>query len=251
MSMNDHHPQASRSEIWLTPRFVIDALGPFDLDPAAAPVPRPFPTALHHYVRSEGDGLIRPWFGRVWLNPPYGAATGRWMRRLADHGRGTGLIFARTDTKAFRDAVWERGTAALFLHGRLTFLQKDGLSASNDGGAPSVLVAYGAEDADRLYECGLDGQFVPIAPAAFLFITARLLDQPAHSEETWRQVLTGILRRAGRPLSIQQITELATCHPKAAHNGHVDAKVRQTLQHPAFRRTAPSQYTLDLNGAVQ
>lgn len=34
---------------WLTPRNIVDALGPFDLDPCA-PIVRPWPTAVQHYT---------------------------------------------------------------------------------------------------------------------------------------------------------------------------------------------------------
>jgi hypothetical protein len=57
----------------LTPRFVIDALGPFDLDPCP-PKERPWDTARRHFTEAD-DGLSRPWKGRVWLNPPYGPQT--------------------------------------------------------------------------------------------------------------------------------------------------------------------------------
>ena len=58
-----HHD--SRNEIttdtWLTPKWVMDALGVFDLDPCAAPHPRPWPTASMHYDYSQGmDGLTLP-----------------------------------------------------------------------------------------------------------------------------------------------------------------------------------------------
>lgn len=247
MSFNVHHSAGSRNIVWLTPRFIIDALGPFDLDPAAAPAPRPFPTAKMHYEHADGDGLLRPWFGRVWLNPPYGRAMNRWMRRLAEHGQGTGLIFARTDTAAFRSAVWDKATAALFLHGRLTFLRADGTPALNDGGAPSVLVAYGPEDTERLHDSGIEGQFVAIAPTAYLFVTQRLIEDERNvlsAERSWRQVIEEIMRREGRPMSLTELTNMVRNHPKAARNRHLGAKVRQTMQDARFRRTAPSQYEL-------
>ncbi len=37
---------ADATDTWLTPKFIIDALGPFDLDPCACPNPRPFDCAL-------------------------------------------------------------------------------------------------------------------------------------------------------------------------------------------------------------
>ena len=151
------HLPKSITEVWLTPPAVLEALGPFDLDPCAAPEPRPWPTASVHYTEQQ-DGLSLPWYGRVWVNPPYSTATvGIWLEKLADHGCGTALIFARTETKAFHAQVWQRATSLFFFAGRLFFHHSDGSQAKHNAGAPSVLIAYGAEDAKRLEQCNLDG----------------------------------------------------------------------------------------------
>jgi hypothetical protein len=242
-----HQSAAAGTTTWLTPKFVLDALGEFDLDPCAAPAPRPFPTAKTHYVEREGDGWKRRWFGRVWLNPPYGQEAGRWLLRLAGHGVGTALIFARTETEDFFAGVWERADAALFLRGRLTFLHPDGTEADSNGGAPSVLVAYGAEDAERLHSCGLEGQFVPIAPPAFVFMAQAAL---RHAVEecaiTWRGLLRAVLEREGRALTLPEIYSLIRRHPKGNDNQNVEAKVRQTLNRGGFVRVATGQYALPL-----
>lgn len=162
--MGSHHSTANGSNVWLTPPGIVAALGEFDLDPCAAN-PRPWDTATRH-VAPPDDGLSAPWHGRVWLNPPYTDAE-RWMDKLAAHGRGTALVFARTETRWFVSQVWDRATAVLFLHGRLHFHLPDGSRASGNAGAPSCLVAYGQYDAERLAACGLRGSFVPAwRPAA-------------------------------------------------------------------------------------
>jgi hypothetical protein len=158
--MGAHQSARILTDTWLTPPEILAALGPFDLDPCAAPDPRPWPTAAQHIARPD-DGLSADWSGcRVWLNPPYGPATGRWMGRLAHHGRGTALVFARTETSWFAQAVWGCASGALFLHGRIHFCRPDGSRAPDNSGAPSVLVAYGQVDARRLRDCRLDGTFV-------------------------------------------------------------------------------------------
>lgn len=151
-------------DTWLTPPFVIEALGAFDLDPCAAPEPRPWPTASTHWGRADNP-LLRRWFGRVWLNPPYGRKEkiGPWLGRMAEHNNGTALIFARTETKLFFDYVWDRASAILFLRGRLAFYRPDGsLSDKQYATAPSVLVAYGDHDCERLRTSGLDGRFISL-----------------------------------------------------------------------------------------
>jgi hypothetical protein len=98
----------------------------------------------------------------------HGGRKAAWMRRMADHGQGTTLIFARTETALFFETVWKRATALLFLEGRLYFHHVDGTKAAANAGAPSVLVAYGYEDAKILRGCGIAGQFLRLGLAANL-----------------------------------------------------------------------------------
>jgi phage N-6-adenine-methyltransferase len=148
------------SDEWLTPPELLRALGSFDLDPCSPGDRRPWDTASQHYS-AEDDGLRQPWSGRVWLNPPY-SHVGVWLSRLAEHGTGTALIFARTETRTFFEQVWERADAVLFLRGRLSFCHVDGRRAKANAGAPSVLVAYGQTDAQTLQTCDLAGHFVTL-----------------------------------------------------------------------------------------
>lgn len=150
------------SDVWLTPPHIIDALGPFDLDPCAAPEPRPWPTAARHITLPD-DGLAADW-GRsfVWCNPPFGPDAGRWLDRMADHRHGIALVPARTETRWFVRAIWNRATAILFLHGRPHFHHADGTRGYANSGAPICLVAYGPAAAGRLASCGLPGSLVPV-----------------------------------------------------------------------------------------
>ena len=60
---------SSYSDEWYTPKFIIDSLGKFDLDPCA-PINPLWQTAKIMYNKTD-DGLTKDWIGRVWLNPPY------------------------------------------------------------------------------------------------------------------------------------------------------------------------------------
>lgn len=162
-----HQTATVRSDVWLTPQWLLAELGHFDLDPCAAPDPRPWPTADRHYVEADGDGLARPWEGRVWMNPPYSNVPS-WLARLAGHGRGTALVFARTETEAFHRWVWPKATGVLFPAGRVTFCTPGGRPGRWNGGAPSVLIAYGDDDADVLEGCRLDGAFIRLPQRAML-----------------------------------------------------------------------------------
>lgn len=151
---------AGATDEWLTPPEIIIALGPFDLDPCA-PSDQPWTTAAANYTMND-DGLSKPWNGRVWLNPPYGPRTGLWLARLAEHGNGVALVFARTETEMFHRFAWDRADAMLFLRGRLHFHFPDGRRAKFNAGAPSVLVAYGQRNTQKLGSSGISGKFIAL-----------------------------------------------------------------------------------------
>jgi hypothetical protein len=145
-----HLPNQGKSDVWLTPRHVIERIGlPYDLDPCTIPGGVPWIDAARTYSLPD-DGLALPWAGRVWLNPPYGKEAGAWVERLADHGWGIALVFSRTDVRWWH-AVLPRATAVCFIEGRLTFVPGAGQSAPGNSGGPSALIAFG-EDCARAVE---------------------------------------------------------------------------------------------------
>jgi hypothetical protein len=143
---------------WLTPPWILERLGTFDLDPCA-PISRPWETARQHFTVSD-NGLSKQWQGRVWCNPPYGSETWQWVKRCSQHGNAIVLIFARTDTRTFFDHVWGRADGMLFIKGRLSFYHASGQQADFNGGAPSVLLAFGSANADCLKNSGINGAWV-------------------------------------------------------------------------------------------
>lgn len=147
-----------RTDVWLTPRWIIESLGPFDLDPCSPP-DRPWPTATIHYTQ-EDDGLSQPWSGRVWLNPPYGPKTALWLRKISEHGNGISLIFARTETEMFHRFGWDAAHSMLFLEGRLHFCDIRGNPSKFNAGGPSVLIAYGESNSEILEMSGTKGKFL-------------------------------------------------------------------------------------------
>lgn len=156
-AIGGHHRHPSgRSDDYLTPPELIKLLGPFHLDPCASRR-QPWRTAKVQYT---DRGLEQPWRGMVWLNCPYGKETGRWLARLAVHGNGLALVYARTDTQAFHEHVFPKATAILFFEGRLFFHYPDGRRAVNNCGGPSVLIAYGRAAAERLRRAEQYGHIV-------------------------------------------------------------------------------------------
>lgn len=145
--MNPVH-YSSKTDEWATPQATFDALsaefGPFDLDPCATAENAKAPT---YYTRDD-DGLTKPWFGRVFVNPPYGRGIGKWVERASwvampdEYGDAPAdlvvcLLPARTDTKWWHDYVIPCASEIRFLRGRLKFG-----GAKNSAPFPSAVVVF-------------------------------------------------------------------------------------------------------------
>jgi len=158
MSKNFNHTVTDKStNTWLTPPKILQALGEFDLDPCT-PLIMPWQTAKHRYTEQD-NGLILPWFGRVWMNPPYGNELEHWLKKMTEHLNGIGFVFARTETKAFQNYVFPYVDSMLFLKGRTRFYKPDG-TLGGSATAPSILLGYGDENVDCLEHCGIEGKHI-------------------------------------------------------------------------------------------
>lgn len=164
--IGSHQSAKMVNDEWLTPPEIIKSLGEFDLDPCS-PINRPWNTAKKHF-NINNDGLSQNWEGRVFCNPPYGLEASKWLSKLAEHDNGIALIFARTETKMFFDYVWNNADALLFIEGRLYFHHVDGSRAKANAGAPSVLIAYGIENAKILKNSSIKGKFIQLTKTSHL-----------------------------------------------------------------------------------
>lgn len=150
--MKQHQSTLGKSDTWITPKFIIDALGgadQFDLDPCAADI-MPWKTAKKQYIK-EDNGFTKEWTGNIWLNPPFHRyERPLWMERMATHNRGIMLVPAACETEAFYKYVWGKSSGVLFLQGRPHFCYTDGTPAKANSGCTICLVAYGLENLGRL-----------------------------------------------------------------------------------------------------
>jgi hypothetical protein len=155
-------PVDGHSIEWLTPEWIIDALGPFDLDPCAHPK-QPWKTATT-MIAPPQNGLKVKWsdYGVAFVNPPYGRALTSWARKTAKEGNAFLLVPARTEVLSwFVPYVWRKASAILFLRGRLYFRKPDGSMLGNAGHG-SIIAAYGEECKERLRTCDIPGMFVDL-----------------------------------------------------------------------------------------
>lgn len=147
--MKAHQLPIGKNDEWLTPPWILNALGEFTLDPCS-PVVRPWSTAGKHYTEEE-DGLNKDWFGRVWCNPPFQRYNRpKWMKRMSEHNNGIMLIPAACETKAFADYVWGRCSGLLFLDRRPHYYYVDGTEAKMNSGCTMVLISYGEHNLEIL-----------------------------------------------------------------------------------------------------
>ena len=158
--MNVSFEKAKISTVdWLTPPDLVKKLGEFDLDPCS-PINPPFVHAKNNFTVKE-NGLNKIWFGRVYMNPPYGKGMEMWIEKLKNHGNGIALIFARTETRLFFQHIWNDADAVLFVKGRIKFYHVTGIQGGTPG-APSVFIAYGKENAKALKNSGIEGKYLDL-----------------------------------------------------------------------------------------
>jgi hypothetical protein len=244
MTIGSHQRTIGKSQVAITPRWILDPLGPFDLDPCGNN-PRPWNCAATTYTEAD-DGLKLPWFGRAFVNPEFHRyRIALWINRLVAHGRGVLLTHGRTDTEWFKPIRFN-ASAILFLAGRVIFHQPNGdlmricdpkskhFGKPANSGAPVLLAAFGWDDADALCLCGLDGLFVPLRIPRSVIVEA--------INESWRAVVTEWLRMQRGPIRVADLYRAFAEHPKARRNRNWRPKLRQTLLRGAGKRVAHDQW---------
>lgn len=157
---NQHTGQLTTT--WLTPQWLIEALGPFDTDAACPTGGMPWKTA-ERMVTEQDDSLAMDWkgFGYTWLNAPWGPEQWEFIDRLDAHGNGIALLRARTNTKAFHRYAWQSPNISgvfFFSGAKLTFHNEDGTKADHCDPWPCVLLVYGSHAINRLKMAILEGK---------------------------------------------------------------------------------------------
>jgi hypothetical protein len=220
--MKTFNVNTDNNDTWLTPPEIIKSLGEFDLDPCS-PINRPWNTAKNHFT-IEDDGLSKEWFGRVWLNPPYGRAMELWLEKMSRYLNGIGLLFARTETKAFQNYIFPFADSLFFIKGRLSFYTVEGVKGGSSA-APSLLIGYNEANSDVIADSGLQGAHIWLKGELFYFG----LEQ---DERSWKVIVNETLSSLGKESTLEEIyTKVISLAPtRVKKNPHYKAKIRQILQ---------------------
>lgn len=116
-----------------TPRWLLDAarqvLGGIDLDVASNEIAQRSVQATRYYSQAD-NGLIQPWAGRIWCNPPYSDPL-PWVERLIGFHRAGDvpaalLLLNVATTPAWARLLWGGGYPVCLFFSRIQFVKADG-----------------------------------------------------------------------------------------------------------------------------
>ncbi len=142
----------ANDDIW-TPKWVFDQLNcQFDLDVASSPLSTHVPA--HHKYTEVDDGLTSPWFGRVWMNPPYSNPT-PWVEKWREHANG--LAFLPTPKALWFMNLWHDSRVSIAMFNKhMKFVKPD--NSTHGIFMNTVLVSIG--EGNRKYLENLQNVFV-------------------------------------------------------------------------------------------
>ena len=152
--MAEHESTIGASDEWYTPPEIFDALGlMFDLDPCS-------PGACHwvparHVFTKSSDGLAQKWFGRVFMNPPFGGRNGHvpWLKKFLVHGNGIAIVRAYTSSAWFHEYA-AKADRVLFPRGKTKFIKPSGEIGKSPGHGVAIL-SIGSVCNEALEKSGL------------------------------------------------------------------------------------------------
>ena len=127
---------SSKTDEWSTPTALFNTLNDefhFTLDPCATEENAKCPT----FFTKKEDGLSMDW-GRhtTFMNPPFGRAIGKWVKKASENPLSVCLLPARTDTRWFHDYILNKAEIR-FIKGRLKFGE-----SKNSAPFPSMIAIF-------------------------------------------------------------------------------------------------------------
>jgi len=145
--------ELKKNDCLQTPKYITEALGPFDLDPCAGL--DTFIANINLWDGNGEDGLTSEWSGFVWCNPPFSQKE-IWAEKMLKHDNGIMVLPERGSAPWFGPLSEKLGR--YFVMGKkINFI--GGPSSNNLG---SVLFPFGDLAVERIEKSGLPGHFVSV-----------------------------------------------------------------------------------------
>ena len=136
---------------YYTPSWVFEKLKTtFDLDVCAPRGGVPWLPAKNHY-HLEINGLGQPWYGRIWMNPPY-SNSAPWIAKFMDHGNGIALIQTSKSNQFIH--LWNHCDAIMYLPRNIMFEHKH--RGTQGIFMPVALFAMGEENVEIMVQSGIN-----------------------------------------------------------------------------------------------
>lgn len=128
---------------WPTPQYLFNALNKefeLDLDPCATAEN----SKCDNYFDIDADGLSKNWFGRVFMNPPYGRSISQWVEkaRLEVENGNADLVVCLVPVRS--DSMWWHLNCMKAHEIRLLDQRIEFTGSTNKAPFPTALVIFKA-----------------------------------------------------------------------------------------------------------
>lgn len=175
---------------WYTPEKYVEmareVLGHIDLDPASSKIANETVKADRYFTEEE-NSLNKVWYGKVWMNPPYGTdLIGQFTEKFADEyiagniTEGIVLVNNATETAWFSDMI-QSASAVVFPRGRIRYY-----SPQKESNAPlqGQAFIYFGENTDRFLEVFGGGRLGSVDPCLNVEHTQTRTEESNYSVST-------------------------------------------------------------------
>lgn len=142
---------------WYTPPKFIEAarevMGTIDLDPASSEIGNKVIQAETIYTK-ENSGLVHPWYGNIWMNPPYNnSLVDNFTRKLVDElpniNQACVLVNNATETKWFQN-IMSKCNIICFVKSRIKFLDVNGEATGSS--LQGQVIMYFGKNVETFYK---------------------------------------------------------------------------------------------------
>jgi ParB family chromosome partitioning protein len=142
---------------WHTPKKFVDAarevMGNIDLDPASSEIANKVIQADIIFTEQD-SGLVHPWSGNIWMNPPYNNSlvrefTKKMVEDLPNINQACVLVNNATETRWFQH-ISGKCDMMCMVSGRIKFLDENGEATGSS--LQGQVIMYFGKNVDKFHE---------------------------------------------------------------------------------------------------